>query len=159
MVGVLEEQETESHDGGASHVVIHIRHRHVQQLTDRLVVPCTAVRHGDGVHTRPAQVVTSKLKRASRRGRRHVPYWPIFKKSRQFGVFTDIWSMNSGKKKIMNGKQWRKITKLTYLRRMASLSLQSEVMRGSASSSLPYITSAMPTANPVQQKIFTISES
>ncbi len=65
MVGVLEEQETESHDGGPSHVVIHIGHCHVQQLTDCLVVPCPAVRHGDGVHTRPAQVlVISKLQRA-----------------------------------------------------------------------------------------------
>jgi hypothetical protein len=56
VVGVLEEQETESHDGGPPHVVIHIRHRHVQQLPDSLVVPCTAVRHRDGVHPRPTKV-------------------------------------------------------------------------------------------------------
>ncbi len=112
VVGVLEEQETESHDGGASHVVIHIRHRHVQQLPDSLVVPCTAVRHGDGVHTRPAQAVISKLKRKRKRGRRQVRvrYWSIFKKSRHlgFGVFIDIWFMSSGKKNIMNENRGEK---------------------------------------------------
>jgi hypothetical protein len=41
---------------------------------------------------------------------------------------------------------------------MASLSLQSEVMRGSASSSLPYITSAMPTASPDQQQFYHLRE-
>jgi hypothetical protein len=109
VVRVLEEQETESHDGGPPHVVIHIRHCHVQQLTDSLVVPCPAVRHGDGVHPRPAQVVISKLKRASRKGRRQVPYWPIFKKNRHLGflVFIDIWSMSSGiwKEKYYQGKK------------------------------------------------------
>ena len=53
MVGVLEEYESEAHDGGSSDVIVDVRDRDVEQLTDSLVVASPAVRHSDGVHTRP----------------------------------------------------------------------------------------------------------
>ena len=37
LLRVLEEEEAESHDGGAADVVVDVAHRHVQQLPDRVV--------------------------------------------------------------------------------------------------------------------------
>ena len=37
LLRVLEEEESESHDGGAADVVVDVAHRHVQQLPDGVV--------------------------------------------------------------------------------------------------------------------------
>ena len=55
MVRLFEEEESQAHDSGASHVVVYVGDGHVQQLLDRLVVAGAAVRHCDCVHARSKQ--------------------------------------------------------------------------------------------------------
>lgn len=45
-----EEQEAQTHDSGATDVVVHIGDGHVQQAPDSLIVTRAAIGHGDGVH-------------------------------------------------------------------------------------------------------------
>ena len=51
----LEQEESESHDGGSADVVIDIADCHVEELADGLVGAGAAVGHGNGVHARAAQ--------------------------------------------------------------------------------------------------------
>ena len=51
----LEENEAESHDGGASHIVINVADGNMQKSTNGRVGAGAAVGHGNGVHARPTQ--------------------------------------------------------------------------------------------------------
>ena len=51
----LEEDESESHDGGTTNVVVDVGDSDVKQAANGGVGPCSAVGHGNGVHARSAQ--------------------------------------------------------------------------------------------------------
>merc|ERR1712002_568840 len=54
VVWLLEQQESKAHDSCSSNIIIHIRDRNVQQLSNCRVVPSPTVSHGNGVHARPS---------------------------------------------------------------------------------------------------------
>ena len=56
MIRLFEEEESQAHDGGTSHVVIYVGDGNVQQLLDCLIVAGAAVRHCNCVHARSKQL-------------------------------------------------------------------------------------------------------
>lgn len=53
VIGLLEKEETETHDGSPPDVVVNVADGNVQELADGLVVTGSAVGHGDCIHSRP----------------------------------------------------------------------------------------------------------
>ena len=55
VVSMHEQQEPETHHGGATHIVVYFRDGDVKQFLDSLVVPSAAVGHVDSVHATSSQ--------------------------------------------------------------------------------------------------------